>query len=208
MEQTDEPIINARYHFQSRFKGEMSVEIFNDFYINVTERPLKRIRQFKLEVATLNPQAQNRRKLAKHWLIAALLSGAVSALCFASLFSDDPMQIALPGALGGAAICAAFIALFVVGSERKWVVETRNALYPLVVIPYTSGSKKEAKAFIETLQQAIERNVQSKRYSSEDLFAGEMRMLRRLAKNRVLSENLYEQAKANMMKGHGTATAA
>ncbi|MDH5785579.1 MAG: hypothetical protein OEZ16_08220 [Chromatiales bacterium] len=200
--------INASFHFQSRLKGELLVELFNDIYINVIDRPLQRTRQFRLEVATLNPEAKHHLKLPYHWLIAALITAAVTAFMFHSLFSADPIQVALPGALGGTAICIAFFAMFIIGIERRWVIETRNALYPLIVIPYLGSQKKEAKLFITELQQAIEFNVQSKRYSNEDLFAGEMRMLRRLAKNKVLSETLYERAKAHMMRAHGSVTSA
>jgi len=203
-----EPIINASFHFQSRLKGEVEVQLFNDFYICVKERPLKRTRLFKLEVATLNPLAQKREELAIHWLAAAVIAGLGSAFFLYTLFAGGDLQMSLLGALLAAAGSAAFVALYFYSSERKWVVETRNALYPLVVIPFHKGQRKEAQTFVEALQQAIEKNVQRKCYSNEDLFAGELRMLRRLAKNRVLSATLYEQAKAHMMKSHGSATAA
>lgn len=208
MEQVEPTTINSSYRFHSRLKGEVEVELFNDFYIRVLERPLKRSREFKLEVATLNPLAQKKEELALHWLAAAVVSALGSAFFLYTMFSGGEPLTSLVGMLIAAAFSAAFTALFFYRSERKWVVETRNALYPLVVIPYHKGQQKEVQAFIESLQLAIERNVLKKRYSSADLFAGELRMLRRLAKNKVLSDTLYEQAKAHMMKSHGTATAA
>jgi hypothetical protein len=208
MEQ-NEPSINAHYRFQSRLKGEVEVELFNDFYICVKEKPLKRTRQFKLEIATLNPSAVKKVDLAFHWLAAAVIAALGSALFLYMLVTGTgEMIMPLLGAFIAAAISAAFVALFFYSSERKWVLETRNALYPLVTIPFHKHQQKEAEQFIETLQQAIEKNVNRKGYSSEDLFAGELRMLRRLAKNKILSEELYDQAKAHMMKSHGNATAA
>ncbi len=203
-----EPTINASYRFQSRLKGEVEIELFNDFYICVKEKQLKRTRQFKMELATLNPEAVEKKDLALHWLAAAVIAGLGGTYFLYSLFNDGALMVSLLGALIAAGISAAFIALFIYTSERKWVLETRNALYPLVVMPFHKHQQKEAQAFIETLQQAIEKNVNSKRYSSEDLFAGELRMLRRMAKNKILSDSLYDQAKAHMMKSHGTASAA
>ncbi|MEN8170333.1 MAG: hypothetical protein ABFS08_08945 [Pseudomonadota bacterium] len=207
MENT-EATVNASYHFQSRLKGEVDIEIFNDFYIRVKERPLKKTRQFKMEVATLNPQAKKKNDLALHWFAAAAISGIGSCFFIYTLFTGNELWMSLLGALIAAASSAAFTVLYFYNSERKWIVETRNSLYPLVVVPYHKRQQKEVQAFIETLQQAIENNVASKRYNSEDLFAGELRMLRRLTNNKILSSTRYDKAKAHMMKSHGTATAA
>lgn len=206
--ENSEPTINASFHFQSRLKGEVQVDLFNDYYICVKERPLKRTRQFRMELATLNPEAIRKEDLAYHWIVAAVIAGAGSAYFLYGLFSGGALLMSLLGSLISAGISGAFVALYFYTSERKWILETRNALYPLVVLPYNKRQSKEAQAFIETLQQAIEKNVSSKRYSSDDLFAGELRMLRRLAKDKILSETIYDQAKAHMMKSHGSASAA
>ncbi len=203
-----EPTINASYRFKSRLKGEVEVQLFNDFYIYVKEKPLKKTRQFKLEVATLNPQAETKVKLAVHWLVASIIAALGSGFFIFTLFSANEPWTPLLGALIAAVMSAGFATLFFYTSEHKLIVETRNSLYPLIVLPFHKQQKKEAEAFIETLQQAIEKNVASKRYSSEDLFAGELRMLRRLANNKVLSDSLYAEAKAYMMKSHGSTKAA
>lgn len=201
------PRINASYHFQSRLRGELEIELFNDFYLCVREKPLKRTRQFKIELATLKPEASKKVDLAVHWLVAAVLSALASAYFIYSLSSDGDLMMSLLGAAVTAAVAILSLYLFSAATERKWILETRNALYPLIVIPFNKQKKKEAKTFVETLQHAIEKNVRAKHYTTDDLFAGELRMLRRLAKNKVLSEKLYDKAKSTMMKGHGTTTA-
>ena len=203
-----EPTINASYRFHSRLKGEVEVQLFNDFYIYVKEKPLKKTRHFRLEVATLNPKAEMKVDLAIHWLAASMIAALGSGFFLFTLFTGNALWMSLLGAVIAAGISAGFAALYFYTSQRKLIVETRNSLYPLVVLPFHKAQQKEAEAFIATLQQAIEKNVANKRYSSEDLFAGELRMLRRLANNKVLSDTLYAQAKAYMMKSHGSATAA
>lgn len=199
--------VNASYHFTSRLKGTATFEQFNDYYLSVTERKLKRTRQFKIELATLNPEAKKTEKIAWHWLAAAIITALGGGLLIYLSGADD-ILMALLGLAITALITALFSTLFFYHTQRQWVIETRSALYPLVVLPYHKHQQKEAAAFIKSLQQAIETNVSRKRYSSEDLFAGELRMLRRLSKNKVLSDALYEQAKSHMMKVHGNATAA
>ena len=203
-----EPTINASYRFHSRLKGEVEVQLFNDFYICVKEKPLKKARQFKLEVATLNPQAETKVDLPVHWIAASVIAALGSGFFIFTLFTGNELWMSLLGALIAAAISAGFATLYFYTSERKLIVETRNSLYPLVVLPFHKSQQKEAEAFLASLQQAIEKNVAAKHYSREDLFAGELRMLRRLANKKVLSDTLYAQAKAYMMKSHGSATAA
>ncbi len=200
----DASVVNASYRFQSRRKGVVEIELFNGYYLCLKERILNNRRKFKIEVATLNPQARKKFSFSYHWLALAIISAAVAgylATATGPMFS--PYEIPL-----AATISAAFLFLFVYTAERSWVVETRNSLYPLVVIPYNSKQQKEAKGFINELQEAIEKNVAEKGYRNTDLFAGEMRMLRRLANNGVLSDKLYNKAKSHMMKNHGAADSA
>lgn len=208
MEYDTPTTINARYRFFSRLKGEVELEIFNDFYLTVKQRQVNKRHQFRIELAPLNPQAVKKEALALHWLAAALIAALGSAFFLYTLFSGSEPWMSLLGALIAAAFSAAFTVLFLYHSERHWVLTTRNALYPLLTIPYHRHQEREAQGFVEALQQTIERNVASKRYNGEALFVGELRMLRRLANQKVLSDTLYNQAKAHMMKSHGNATAA
>ena len=57
--------------------------------------------------------------------------------------------------------------------------------------------------FVELLSSAIETNIAEKGYDNEQLFAGEMRMLRRLAKNSILSSSNYDRAKKQMLEKNG-----
>lgn len=198
---------NAHYRFHSRLKGEVELELFNDFYLSVKERQLNRLRQYRLEIAPLDETPTRREELAVQWLAAAAISGTVGLLSLYSLFSANEIGMPLLGTFIFAGLSAAFTALYFYQSERKWVVVTRNARYPLVEIPYSKQQRQEAQAFVDTLQQAIEKNLRDKGYSNEALFAGELRMLRRLAKKNVLSETLYGRAKAYMMERHGQESA-
>lgn len=193
---------NASYQFSDRLKGESKLELFNDHYLKMQSERLKKQREFKMEVATLNPAAKKVEERAWHWLVAGVV-----ALCAAGYFiyylitaaqSDEVWTVA--GAIGLLLLLtAAFAFAYLLTSERKWVFETRAARYPLVTVPYDKASQKQAAAFVEQLQQAINTNTDKKGYSEDDLFAGEMRMLRRLAKAGIISDNVYDSAKKHML---------
>jgi hypothetical protein len=202
---------DARYHFSDRLKGESRFELFNTHYLCGRTLRMKKQREFKMEVAILNPEAQKIEDLAWHWLVAGLLSLAAAIYLVYYLLTSPGSNNTL-ALLGGVGILillsAGFTIAFWLGSERKWVFRTRAAQYPLVNIPFHKSNRKEASEFVERLQQAIITTTEKKGYSDDDLFAGEMRMLRRLAKAGVISDSIYDSAKKHMLGKNQQMTAA
>jgi len=202
---------DASYCYSDRFKGESRLELFNDHYLNVISRRMKKQQQFKLELAILNPEAKTVEDMAWHWLVAALLTLLAGGYFLFYLFSSaERSEILTTLAAIGALLLltAAFAVAFWLGSVRQWVFQTRAAHYPLVVIPFRNHNRQEAAAFAEQLEQAIRRTTEKKGYSDDDLFAGEMRMLRRLSESGIISSDIYDSAKKHMLGGNTQAAVA
>lgn len=193
---------DARYSFSDRLKGDTRLELFNTHYLGARTRRMKKQREFKMEVATLNPEAKKIEDIAWHWLIAGILSlsAAIYFIYYLLTSSDTGNTLTLIGAsVSLILLSVGFAVAFWFGSERKWVFKTRAAQYPLVNIPYRKGNSKEAGEFVERLQQAIIATTNKKGYSKDDLFAGEMRMLRRLSQSGIISDDIYNSAKKHML---------
>ncbi len=194
------------YQFINRLKAETRLELFDKYYLSVSEKKLNGTRDFKLELAILNPEVRHVKSFSFQWLAAAGTS-VVAALISFIILSGDSSE-GTPWLLLGTAVAASllgvlFTTLFIMSIKRKWVLETRAAHHPLVEVPYHKKDTKQAKQFVELLQGAIEINIAEKGYNNEHLFAGEMRMLRRLAKNRILSSSNYDRAKKQMLEKNG-----
>lgn len=202
--------VNNRYRFSSRLKGEVELTIFNDYFLQARTRQLKRSSDFKMELATLDPTAEHVVNRAIHWLAASLLSllaaAAMVDLLVTGGFANGNIQTPLIGLLLSIMLGAAFATLAIATTQKKWVFKTRAARYPLVEIPYNKQGLEAAKVFQSQLQHAIESNVTKRGYTNDDLFAGEMRMLRRLVKKSVISQSVYDRAKEHMLKSHQQAT--
>lgn len=193
---------DATYQFNDKYQGSYQLELFNEHYLSVNSKRLNKKRQFKMEVATLDPEAKKVEIIPWQWLIAGLasLAGAGYLLYFLlSSAEGNTVWFALGGASMLLLLCAVLIITFWHKLERKWVFETRASHCPLVVIPFNKANTKEAQRFVEQLQAAVEHTNSQKGYSSEDLFAGEMRMLRRLSKSGVISDRIYDSAKKEML---------
>jgi len=193
---------DAHYKFSDRLKGTSRLDLFNEHYLCVRTRRMKRQSEFKLEVATLDPEAKKVEDIAWHWLAACAITVGVAAYFVYMLTTSENSATNLPP-LGTIAtlllLAGAFALAFILSSERKWVFQTRAASCPLVVIPFRKANREEAAEFASRLQQAIKATTDKKGYSDDDLFAGEMRMLRRLSKSGVISDSLYDSAKKHML---------
>jgi hypothetical protein len=195
---------DARYNFSDRYKGEYQLELFNEHYLRVYTKRLKKAREFKMEVATLNPEAEKINHFPWKWLAASIVSFALVIYLIYFMFSaaeGNTLWYALGGAAAMLLLSAGFGFAFWIGREQKWVFYTIAAQYPLVVIPYNKETAKQAQLFAERLSQAIRINNDKKGYSPDDLSAGEMRMLRRLAKSGVISDDKYDSAKKQILGG-------
>ncbi len=195
------------YTYHHRYKGDINLSLFDKYYLHVKEKKLKKTREFKMELATLDPEAIHVKGGAHHWLGAALIAGIADAyLIYDAMISAgnegfDPFTVLL--LISTATLFTTLFAVLYLSSlQRKWVLETRASRYPLIEIPYQRQDKESANAFVEQLKLAILRNVQDKEYTKDALFAGEMRMLRRLAKKKILSDESYNKAKQQMLASH------
>lgn len=194
------------YQYNNRLKAETKLELFDKYYLAVNEKKPKQRRNFKLELAILNPKVHHVREYAYKWLTATV-GTTLASLYFLNLLytspSDDAPLPVLGASAGTILLTVLFFALFILSAKRKWVLETRAALHPLIEVPYHRRDRKRAEQFVHLLQNAIEKNITDKGYNNEHLFAGEMRMLRRLAKNHILSSSNYNRAKKQMLERNG-----
>jgi hypothetical protein len=196
--------VQSNYSYSHRYKGEVTLSLFDKYYLHVREKKLKRVREFKMELATLDPEPHHISSGANHWLLAALIALAADGyLIYDAVTAEsggllDPMTL-LAVIASASVLAALFSALYLFSLQRKWVLETRASRFPLIEVPYHGKDKAAAKAFVEELRIAILRNVQDKEYNDDMLSAGELRMLRRLVKKQILSDKAYNKAKDKIL---------
>lgn len=201
---------NAKYRFSNRFQGKHRFELFNDHYLSIRSKLGIRPVEYRLEIATLRPEARRIERPAWFWLATTvLIFVACCFLGFTIIAQPETVDLRIAsGAIAVLTLLAGYCtAVFLRKSEQLWVFETRAAHYPLITIPYDRKCSDEATAFVVKLEKAIRATTEQKGYNKDDLFAGEMRMLRRLVKSGVLSSDMYDTAKKNMLDEHQMVTA-
>lgn len=202
--------IQEQYNFSDRLQGDVTLSLFDKYYLQVSEKKLKKSRDFKLELATIDPEPIHEKDLGIRWLAAMLISilAAIYLLYDQYTSGSGDLITSLIIAAVATVLSVIFLTLFRLTKKRKWVLQTRASHYPLIEIPYNKQNSEAASKFLQLLQGSIRQNLAKKGYDENTLFAGEMRMLRRLAKNKVLSDKCYDKAKKHMLESGKQVSAA
>ena len=86
-------------------------------------------------------------------------------------------------------------------TSRRQVFHTLNGKVPIIELHVGRPSKKEFNEFVKAFETMIE-DIRSKFQVDEDkLLTGEMRMLRRLSEEGIISSEQYEKAKKKLFSG-------
>ncbi len=194
---------DAEFTLEDSLKREsLSVEIFNGHYLNYQRRRFRRTISYSVDLATLSPEVGWEEDICWHWVLASAimfvpgigflirLLGELNVRTFAEL----GLAVFVFLLLGSLALL-----MFYIKSHRKFVIRTRYAEFPLIEIQYLRHRDGERlKAFVELLQARIRATVAERGLSEGELKAGEVRMLRRMARKQVISDYYYESAKSHI----------
>ncbi|MGE0079899.1 MAG: hypothetical protein AB7U81_01230 [Thiohalomonadaceae bacterium] len=184
----------ANYQQRSHLFGDVQAELVDSRHLRLHERrPFARPRSFMVDVACIAPNFPVERPRAGAWLITALASGIGAAIAFWLALGGTPLAWSLGTLLALIAVVTG--AVFRVRGAPTLVLATRHAGVPLLRIrPYRRGDASLAP-FLDILRVRIAEADTKRGLTPERLRSGEIKTLRRLASENVLSEGEYEKAK-------------
>ena len=191
--------------FQKRlFNGHRKFEIVKQHYIVVTNQSLHgRISTYRLDLLALDPSGRRLVRFAWPWLIAAGVMGgfAIVSSLLQSWPKDLAWQYGLHALTGiGVVGSASLLFLFIYRSSFERVYFTRHSDIPLVRLFSNRPDRKQFRQFTEQLETLI--TELSERYALpvKNQFVGEMKMLRRLAQEKVMTADAYTKAKNKLFQ--------
>lgn len=189
--------------FQKRlFNGHREFELVKQRYLKMTIQSLHgRVKHYRLDLLALNPVGQRRIRLAKHWLMASVAAGVLALLMalIQSLLQDRSWQQGMQAmALLLTVVTFVLLFFFFYRSKFEWVYMTRHSGIALVRFFNHRPDKSQFKQYIEQLELLIQQLQQTHKLPFEKQLAGEMKMLRRLAQEKILTTTQYEQAKGKL----------
>ena len=195
--------INLEFVQDSSFKGiHRAFTIFNNSQLNQTLRSFKnkRGRKHRINLRYLALEPVRNRRFAWNYLyaagIAVLLTGIPAIIWY---FTDLNPAYLLVAALLLTVAGLISLMLFFYHSRDTFIYKSLAAGVPLVELDNRKPNLREFDAFLYKLEEYI-RKAQASGMSRQQMLAGELKDLRRLKDQGLLSEEVYERARAVIFK--------
>lgn len=183
-------------------KRERCFELFEGRYIRVLQPRQKQDLEYTIDLLALTPKSSRHLRFSWKWLIGTCIALAVCAGATYFLFSNPNSGRAtyiVPVLLIAIAAALGMTYRFFASSQRCQIFTSRFGKIPLVELLVNRPDRRRFRAFVKELELRIELSMQRATLSDNDLKAGEMRTLRRLAGQGIISTKAYDRVKATLL---------
>ncbi len=180
------------------FHGKNNFIIKSGSHISIEQLKTRGKTKFDIDLIALSPDSRTQINLAWHWMVAMMISLiAVVATLATSQFITDAIIIEYKKYFLVLVVILfiIFTLLFLVFSNRKRVFTTRHSKLPIVEILISNPNRNSYKSFIDDLENEIIITCQNRQLDPKRQRAGELKTLRRLSEQGVISKSEYEQSK-------------
>lgn len=193
--------LTARLHQLDGPKGIRLFEVFDHRFLRVRQTDGQSpLRDYAMDVAILSANGRPLHRSDHGWLWAA---GAATLVLFIDLavllLGAASPWLLLP--LAGLLLVLAIICVtqFLRSRRHLLIFVSRYAAVPLVEILAEQPGAESYNAFITTLSNDIETLASRKDLTASDLRAGELRSLRKLLEQQIITPSAYEDAKQRLL---------
>lgn len=200
--------VNFEFEQSNKIRGFYNkLTVFNGSHCyqlikNKHQRKIK----FRIDISYLNPQPIRQHRVAWKWLIIAIPFLLVSlTMAYAGLFSTtfEPSSNFLNVLIGISLFSVVCLLLAIHHSYDKWIFGSEFGNIELVELLNNQPDTTSFKTFTEQLTLQIRKAKQTKNKPLSECLAGELRELRRLKDETVISKTQYETAKQHIFKHEG-----
>lgn len=183
---------------------DLQIKLIDGRELQVSSKGNKTEQSYSIDILSLQDKSKKSIYIAWKWLI--------SATCF-FLFMLLLLKV-MPGYLPENKNLYLAIILFtgVIGSllclfqfwkhtSIRQIFYSRNARVPLIILSAGKPSKKDFSSFVAALEKRIEKFRNHMDVAEDKQLTGEMKMLRRLSDDNIISKDVYEKAKTKLLSG-------
>jgi hypothetical protein len=182
-------------HQRGLFAGRRRFEIRDNRYLFIELQGVKNGLRYQLDLMALHPDSRQRFTIAWRWLLAS----AASLLLLFLILQGIPMLFgvnleawALPLTLGLTGLTFVFLILFFSASCREYQYASRHSGLPLVSLLSGKPGRKQFRKFRQQLESRVRELMENSHLTPQQERAGELRLLRRLARCGVVREADYQ----------------
>jgi len=181
----------------------VKIKLLNGRELHVEKKAKPHRTKYIIDLLALEETSQQKMILGWKWFIAGLAAVLSIALClrFLPMLDESMLYMVLVYIVGLAVSAGCFLKAYK-GTSRKQIFHSRSANIPLIELAINNPSKKAFSEFINKVEEHIQSSREGLVISTNNQLAGEMKMLRRLSEEGVLSASAYKKAKAGLLNQH------
>ena len=189
--------INAVIQQHSKAGSVREIQILGGKEVRVISGLKSKQQVYHVSLLALADKSHLRLHIAKHWMWG-IIASVIALACYALVKSIANISLGVyEFSFITAFSIAALLSLIMFGLHisRKRVFYSRNANVPLFDLLIGNPDQKSYKDFLKTLNKHIQEARSYWQLKPQQQVAGEIKMLRRLASEGVISQRDYEHAK-------------
>ncbi len=183
---------------------DVQIKLVDGREIQVATRNKKSKQAYSVDILSLKDKSKSTFSIAWKWLIWSVSFLVVMLLMLkilpAYLGEDKNLYLGMI-LISGLAGNILSLFLFWKYSSKEQIFYSRNAHVPIIILATGKPTKKEFLLFINTLEKRIKNFRQHMDIADDKQLTGEMKMLRRLSDDGVISKKHYESAKSKLLSG-------
>lgn len=187
------------------FYNKLTVFNGNHCYQLIRNKNRRKIK-FRIDINYLNPVPTRQHKVAWKWLLAAFPFLVISfAMIYAALFSEsfEPSNYFMTVLVSVSLLSLIGILLTIHYSYDNWVYKSEYGDVSLIELLNNQPDTYAFKDFLDRLSLQINQAKSARDKTQPDSLADELRELRRLKDETVITDHQYESAKQLIFKHEG-----
>lgn len=157
--------------------------------------------KYIIDLLALEDASKQKIVLGWQWFVAGIITIVLMVGClnYLPILNESMLYLAATYIVGLGSGAGCFYKAYK-STSRKQFFHSRNANVPLIELAINNPSKKIFNDFISKVEEHILSSREGLNISMNNQLAGEMKMLRRLSEEGVVSASIYKKAKAGLLK--------
>jgi len=179
--------------------------IYDNKYLNINEKHAKKTRSYNIHLSLLDPNPVRKRSIklkylliagglfCMAWLVYQMIQMGISGFSSPYMYS----LVVLPATIG-----TMLIVYMIKQAKHVLIFYSNHGRVPVAELFYKNPSKNKFNAFAGELINCIQSVKAGNYYNDSQTLAAELSEHRRLRDEDVFSDEIYEQAKVNILTNH------
>ena len=179
----------------------VKAKLLNGRELHVEKKAKPNRTKYIIDLLALEDESKQKTVLGWKWFVAGIAAVLLMIAClnFLPILNESTFYLVATYIVGLGLGAGCFFKAYK-KTSRKQFFHSRNANVPLVELAINNPSKKEFSAFIKKVEEHILSSRDGLRISMNNQLAGEMKMLRRLSEEGIVSSTVYKKAQAELLK--------